>query len=110
MSDSLPKTLSGKHFSHQIIRSGSAPALLYAEARGAESDRDFKHKCSVLLKELRETYVNLRIVLGAGYISETKLNLLIKENNELISIFVATVRTTKQKLQLTTKLRNASNQ
>ena len=99
VADSLPKKASGKHFGLQLVRSDSAPALLYAEARGAESDKDFKHKCSILLKELRETHVNLRIILGIGYVSEYKLSKLVEENNELISIFVASVRTTKLKIE-----------
>ena len=98
VSDRLPNSYSGQHFGKQIVRSGSAPALLYAEARGAESDADFKHKCSLVLKELRETYVNLKIISGAEHLKATKLEELLRENNELISIFVATVRTVKAKL------------
>ena len=100
VSDNLPKTFSGQHFSKQIVRSGSAPALLYGEARGAQSDKDFRHKCSIALKELRETAINLKIILGAKYISDVKLSDLAKENNELISIFVATVRTMDRKLDI----------
>ncbi|OAV43808.1 four helix bundle protein [Lewinella sp. 4G2] len=98
VADNLPKTFSGQHFSKQIVRSGSAPALLYGEARGAQSDKDFRHKSSIALKELRETYINLKIILGAKYLSDHRLKDLIVENNELISIFVATVRSLDKKL------------
>lgn len=36
----------------QISRSGTSPALNYAEAISAESKRDFRHKLSIVLKEL----------------------------------------------------------
>jgi four helix bundle protein len=42
---------------------------LYGEARGAESKSDFCHKISVALKELRETFVNLKIISHKGGIS-----------------------------------------
>lgn len=97
MAENLPDTYGGQHFSRQIIRSGSAPALLYAEARGAESTKDFIHKLSIGLKELRETHVNLKIIDQLAYHAPGQLDPMITENNELISIFVATIRTTKQK-------------
>jgi four helix bundle protein len=93
----LPNSCGGQHFSRQIVRSGSAPALLYAEARGSESQKDFKHKCGIALKELREPFVNLRIIEKLEYAEPDELTPLIVENNELISIFVATTRTLKSK-------------
>ena len=58
----IPKNIIGNHFSGQLIRSGSSPALNYAEARDAESKNDFIHKMKIVLKELRETYVCLKII------------------------------------------------
>ncbi len=97
----MQKDFISQHYAKQIVRSGSAPALLYAEARGAESDKDFKHKMSIALKELRETHVNLKIVDQAQLLTEkdrNPLDKLLDENNQLISIFTAAVRTVKAKL------------
>jgi four helix bundle protein len=44
------------------MRSGTSPAPNYAEARSAESKRDFVHKLKICLKELNETEVWLQIV------------------------------------------------
>ncbi|OAV44001.1 four helix bundle protein [Lewinella sp. 4G2] len=90
---SLPNDFAGIHFGKQMLRSGSSPALHYGEARGAESDKDFRHKCSIALKELRETYINLKIVNQSGIYSGAQLLDILDENNQLISIFVKTVRT-----------------
>ena len=98
MAESLPKTGTGKHISGQIVRSGTAPAANYGEAQSAESKADFIHKMRLSLKELRETRVWLLIVVRAELVKPaTKLEDLIGENNQLISIFVASITTARKK-------------
>ena len=62
LSASLPQTSAGRHISGQILRSGTSPAPNYGEARGAESHADFVHKIRIVLKELNETSIWLRII------------------------------------------------
>ena len=96
--ESLPKTRTGNHIAGQLIRSGTSPAPNYGEAQGAESRSDFIHKMKISLKELRETRIWLLMVVKAGIIKpKTKLEPLINENNELISIFVTSIKTAKTK-------------
>ncbi len=96
--ESLPKTKVGNHIAGQLIRCGTSPAPNYGEAQSAESRSDFIHKMKVSLKELRETKVWLIMIVRANLIKPTsKLETLIKENNELISIFVTSVKTAKKK-------------
>ena len=59
----LPRTAASRHITLQILRSGTAAAPNYAEARGAESRADFIHKLGIVQKELNETSVWLRIIL-----------------------------------------------
>ncbi|MDO9566045.1 MAG: four helix bundle protein [Candidatus Desulfaltia sp.] len=95
--ESLPKTKIGNHISRQLIRSGTSPAPNYGEAQSAESRADFIHKMRLALKELRETRIWLLIIVKAGLIKPvSKLDVLIDENNQLISIFVTSVGTAKQ--------------
>lgn len=98
LSEKLPMNYSGTHFAKQIVRSGSSPAFQYAEATSAESRRDFIHKLKIGLKELRETFVCLKIIKRKPLINSEELDWLLKECNELISIFNASVRTTKKNL------------
>jgi four helix bundle protein len=49
----MPNTKFSNHLSGQLVRSCTSPALNYGEAQGAESKKDFIHKMSVVLKELR---------------------------------------------------------
>lgn len=96
LSDSLPKTDIGYHIRKQILRSGTSPAPNYGEAQSAESRNDFIHKMKVALKELRETKVWLQIVIKADLLPLTRLEPLLKENNELISIFVTSIQTAQK--------------
>ncbi|MBL7827822.1 MAG: four helix bundle protein [Saprospiraceae bacterium] len=46
----------------------------------------------ICLKELRETCVCLKIIQRKGYFKETRLEPLVKENTELVSIFVKSIQ------------------
>jgi len=96
----MPKTRVGNHISGQLVRCGTSPAPNYGEAQSAESRADFIHKMKVCLKELRETRVWLMIIVRAELIKPvSKLNSLIQETNELISIFVTSIRTAKKAMK-----------
>jgi len=97
VAESLPKTKAGNHIAGQLIRCGTAPAPNYGEAQDAESRADFIHKMKVSLKELRETRIWLLIIGKANLLKPaSKLKPLIDESNQLISIFVSSVKTAKQ--------------
>ena len=94
--EELPNTKLGNYIAGQIIRSGTSPALNYGEAMGAESSKDFIHKMKVVLKELRETFVCLKIIKRKPLIEPNdELESVYNENNELISIFVKSIQTAK---------------
>lgn len=59
IAEKLPGSFTGKHLGGQLIRSSSSMALNYAEAQGAESRKDFKHKIKIVLKESRENHICL---------------------------------------------------
>lgn len=91
-------SFAAQHLSKQLIRSATSAALNYGEAQSAESARDFLHKMKLCLKELRESFVNLKIQKGANLIKDIeRLDYLLKENNELIAIFVSSIRTSQNK-------------
>lgn len=97
LADLLPNSPIGNHMKGQIVRSGTSPALNYGEAQSAESKNDFIHKMSVCLKELRETFVAIKIIKHSILIKD--INMLedcYNENNELISIFVKSIETAKR--------------
>ena len=96
----MPNSKAGNHLAGQLVRSGTSVSLNYGEAQSAESRKDFVHKMKVILKELRETFVCLKIIhLCKLYKAENKIIEAEKENNELISIFVKSIDTAKRNLQ-----------
>ena len=96
--DELPKTAAGNHLSGQLLRSATSAAPNYAEARGAESSRDFLHKLGLALKELNESEVWLDMILRRRMADEEKAVRIRQECNELCRILAASVRTTASKL------------
>ncbi len=93
----MPNSKAGNHLSGQLVRSGTSVSLNYGEAQSGESRRDFIHKMKVVLKELRETYVCLKIIHRTNlFITESKIVKAKTENNELISIFVKSVETAQK--------------
>ncbi|MGR3175578.1 MAG: four helix bundle protein [Candidatus Scalindua sp.] len=61
--EELPKTRTGNHIAGQLIRCGTSPALNYGEVQSSESQKDFVHKMKIILKELRETNICLKIII-----------------------------------------------
>jgi four helix bundle protein len=95
LTEKLPNSRVGIHLANQIVRSGSAPALLYGEALAAESRSDFIHKMKIALKELRETRVNLRLILEKPILADDKTKDTFRECNELVAIFAKSIETAK---------------
>jgi four helix bundle protein len=90
----------GNHLAGQMLRSGTSPALNYGEAQSGESRKDFVHKIKIVLKELRETFVCLKIITQSElYSDQGKIEIALKENNELIAIFVKSVETAEKNMK-----------
>ena len=96
LSGGLPRTPAGKHIAGQIMRSGTSPAPNYGEARGAESYADFVHKLRVVLKELNETSIWLRVIDKSQMVRRELLTEILKENTELCKIFTTSLKTARR--------------
>ena len=92
----IDKSYAENHLMGQIIRLSTSPAVNYGEAQSAESTRDFIHKMGICLKELRETFNCLKIIERAKLSTKiAQIDNCKKEVNELISIFVTSIKTAK---------------
>ena len=97
MTKEMDGCFESQHLGKQIIRSGTACALLYGEAQGAISRKDFIHKISLVLRELRETQMNLMIIQDSKLLADQELMIKIKdENSQLVRIFMRTLMTAKE--------------
>jgi len=80
----------------QLVNCASSSATMLEEARAAESKRDFISKCSIALKETRESWTRLRVYQACRIGPETEARDLVREANELISIVTAIIRNTRR--------------
>jgi len=96
--DALPDTRLARHIAGQLVRSGTSPAPNYAEACAAESKRDFIHKLAIVLKELRESSVWIRLIVKSELIPEQRLELLQDECDQLCKIIAKSLVTAKSNL------------
>ncbi len=95
LSSRLPRTPAGKHLAGQILRAGTSPAPNYGEARGAESHADFVHKLRIVLKELNETSIWLRIIERSRLLGPPLLTNIMQENTDLCRIFTSSLKTAR---------------
>lgn len=96
--DRLPETRTAGHIASQLLRSGTSPAANYAEARGAESDKDFVHKLKVVLKELNECLVWLAVIQEGQLLPPGQLAGPKEECTALCRITAASVKTVKVRI------------
>jgi four helix bundle protein len=81
-----------------LLRSGTSPYPNHGEAQAAESQKDFVHKLRISLKELRETQRWLKLIQKIPLIKEPELlNDTLGETEQLIKIFVASIKTSGKK-------------
>ncbi len=94
--DGLPVSRLGHYMAGQLVRSGCSPALNYGEAQSAESRNDFIHKMKVILKELRESLISIKII-ERKKLHDSEMVLKAKDEcNQLVAIFVKSIETSKK--------------
>ena len=93
--NALPDSRLGAHVAGQLIRCGTSPAANYAEACGAESRRDFIHKLSICLKELRESRCWIQLIIKSELLSESQMSDIHEECTQLCKIVGKSIVTAK---------------
>ncbi len=95
--EELPSTKARHTVGNQIIRSGTSVAANYRSACRARSNADFIFKITIAEEECDETLFWLELIKDAKLLNKKKLNILLKEADELTAIFTASGKTAKQK-------------
>ena len=91
----LPKTDEARILGKQLLRSATSVGAQYREARRAKSDDDFISKVEGALQELEESGYWLELLAESGICPAPRLQPLMLETNELISILVTIVKKAK---------------
>jgi four helix bundle protein len=93
---SLPKSTEAQVIGKQVLRSGTSVGAHYREAKRARSTAEFISKIECGLQELDETLYWLELLGESGIVTETRLNALKTEAEEIMKILVSSVKTAKK--------------
>jgi four helix bundle protein len=96
---SLPKTTEAQVLGKQLLRSGTSVGAHYREACRARSNAEFISKMEGGLQELDESVYWMELLIEAAIIKEARLTDLLSEADQLLSIFVSSVKTAKKHLK-----------
>jgi len=99
--DEIPLTTAVKIYFHQLIRSSSSVGANYRAACRAKSSADFINKLKIVEEEADESIYFLELVLELNKNHKESIMRLIKEGNELVSIFVASINTARKGIKIT---------
>ena len=92
----LADTYTARMISHQILRSGTSVGANYRAACRSKSRRDFINKLKMVEEETDETLFWLELIEACDLLKVDKTEWLKKEANELLSIFVSSLKTVRK--------------
>jgi four helix bundle protein len=100
LTEHTTRSTAGIHEAQQVLRSGTSPLPNHGEAQAAESNRDFVHKMKVCLKEFRDTSRWLKLIKRVPLVKKPEhVDGLLQETDELIRIFVTSIKTAQKNAQ-----------
>ncbi|MDZ7333150.1 MAG: four helix bundle protein [candidate division KSB1 bacterium] len=94
---SLPNDKVSSVISGQLLRAGTSSAANYRAACRAKSTADFVYKLQIVEEELDESLYWMELLIEAKLMAEHLLKELMTEGNELLSITISSIRTTKSR-------------
>ncbi len=93
--ESLPSTQTARTIGNQLLRSGMSVGANYRAACRGRSKADFVAKAGISLEEADECLYWMEMLQEAGIIPADKLKDLMKEADELVAIFTASIKTAR---------------
>jgi len=94
----LPRGIATDVISRQLIKAGSGTGANYRHACRAKSDADFIMKLTTAEEEADESAFWLEILLESGLLRPANAGRLLDEADQLTRIFVASINTTRQRM------------
>ena len=102
----MPNDMEGGLIGNQIFRSGTSVAANYRAACRARSTADFISKLAIVEEEADETLFWLELITEMKIIDNECTDFLMKENNEIIAIIVASIKTARKNKKIGSTMRN----
>ncbi len=97
MVEKLPKSKGVEVIIYQLIKAATSVAANYRAACRAKSRADFINKLKIVEEESDESLFWLEFIADLNLMDFKLLENLLKEANELVAIFTAAVKTSKNK-------------
>lgn len=122
LAEHLPNNRVGWTFTDQIVRSSTSVAANYRAVCRARSDKEFISKMGIVIEEADETLFWLEMIDESGIMiddlglgnkitnHQSEIMNLKTEANELVSIFVASAKTVKARLNQQSKISNQKSE
>ena len=94
--ESLPNTKTANVIGNQLLRSGTSVGANYRAACRAKSTANFISKLSIVEEENDESIYWMELLIESQTVKETLLQNLMKEADEILSIIVSSIKTSKE--------------
>lgn len=94
----LPASPEAHVIGKQLLRSGTSVGANYREAFRARSSAECIAKLGICVQEAEETLYWLELLLEANLIKEQQIRSLLDEVDQLIAIFVSSIKRQKAKI------------
>jgi four helix bundle protein len=104
--ESLPSTMTSNTIGRQLLRSGTSVGANYRAACRAKSLPDFINKLAIVEEEADESIYWIELLVESKQINLDRVNSLTEEANEIVSIIVAAIKTSKMKANPKSQIRN----
>ena len=93
--ESLPSGQTSRTIGNQLLRSGMSVGANYRATCRGRSKADFIAKAGISLEEADECLYWMELLQEAGIVPADKLKELMKEADELVAIFTASIKTAR---------------
>ena len=98
--ESLPKNKTSDILGRQLLRSATSVGANYRAACRAKSTADFINKLAIVEEESDESIYWIELLVESGQIKRSLVSKLLAEFDEIVSIVVSAIKTSKAKRNL----------
>jgi four helix bundle protein len=91
--ESLPRSQTADVIGRQLLRSGTSIGANYRAACRGKSTADVISKLAIVEEEADETIYWLELLIESKTVEVSRVNLLLKETNEVVAMVVASIKT-----------------
>ena len=95
LTESLPGTRTADVIGKQLLRSATSIGANYRAACRGRSKPDFNSKVAIALEEADESLYWMEILVESAILPVERVSTLMKEANELVAIFTASLKTAR---------------